>query len=38
MNTEDVMAVQATVEEMLVPFRSGHGFDLPTTLVVSGAS
>ena len=33
-----VAAVQATVEEMLQPFRSGDGFDLPTMLVVSAAS
>ena len=38
MNTDEVVAVQATVEEMLVPFRSGDGFDLPTMLVVSAAS
>jgi SAM-dependent methyltransferase len=38
MNTDEVAAVQATIEEMLEPFRSGDSFDLPTMLVVSAAS
>ena len=38
MDTDELVAVQVTVAEMLEPFRSGDTFDLPTTLVVSAAS